>query len=132
MLLWDGSVEYAALLKKHGFPPLRSFRVLEEIPKYNAPHVDTRGTDTQPVIKVTACKRPPDTWWAFYDSSPASGRLDMPATTLVAARGSPCEVDGQINQSDLTQEEPNMFLADQILEARREKRKWKYVTLWSG
>eukprot|EP00965_Chrysotila_dentata_P104906 3465043-Pleurochrysis_carterae.AAC.1 len=33
VLLRHGSVEYAALLKKHGFPPLRTFRVLEVIPE---------------------------------------------------------------------------------------------------
>eukprot|EP00965_Chrysotila_dentata_P074409 2457451-Pleurochrysis_carterae.AAC.1 len=69
--LRHGSVEYAALLKKHGFPPLRSFRLLEVIPEYNALRVDTRGTGIQPVVKVTACKRAPDSWWISDDSSPA-------------------------------------------------------------
>eukprot|EP00965_Chrysotila_dentata_P159155 5257608-Pleurochrysis_carterae.AAC.1 len=92
VLLRHGSVEYAALLKKHGFPPLRTFRVLEVIPEYNALRVDTRGTGIQPVAKVTACKRAPDDWWIFDDSSPASGRFDSPATSLAAARGNPYEV----------------------------------------
>eukprot|EP00965_Chrysotila_dentata_P156598 5174433-Pleurochrysis_carterae.AAC.1 len=60
VLLRHGSLEYAALLKKHGFSPPRSFRVLEIIPEYNALRVDTRGTGIQPVVKVTACKRAPD------------------------------------------------------------------------
>eukprot|EP00965_Chrysotila_dentata_P257848 6213024-Pleurochrysis_carterae.AAC.5 len=131
VLLKQCSVEYAALLKKHGFPPIRTLRVLEVIPKYNALCVDTRGTGIQPVVKVTA-KRAPDDWWIFDDSSPASARFDSPATTLAAARGNPYEVGSQINQPDLTQGEPNVFLVNQILEARREKSKWKYVTLWSG
>eukprot|EP00965_Chrysotila_dentata_P195258 6176891-Pleurochrysis_carterae.AAC.1 len=42
VLLMHGSIEYAALLKKHGFPPLRSFRVLDVVPEYNALRVDTR------------------------------------------------------------------------------------------
>eukprot|EP00965_Chrysotila_dentata_P116168 3840644-Pleurochrysis_carterae.AAC.4 len=73
VFLRHGSVEYAALLKKHGFPPLRTFRVLEVISEYNALRVDTRGTGVQPFVKVTACKRAPDDWWTFDDSSPASG-----------------------------------------------------------
>eukprot|EP00965_Chrysotila_dentata_P034004 1132434-Pleurochrysis_carterae.AAC.1 len=109
-----------------------SFRVLEVIPEYNDLRVDSQGTGIQPVVKVTACKRAPDDWEVFDDSSPASGRFDAPATTFVAARGNPYEVGGQINQPDLTQGEPNVFLVIQILEARREKGKWKYVTLWSG
>eukprot|EP00965_Chrysotila_dentata_P116828 3861436-Pleurochrysis_carterae.AAC.1 len=116
----------------HGFPPLRSLRVLEVIPEYNALRVDTRGTGVQPVVKVTACKRAPDDWWLFDDSPPASGRFDALATTFAAARGNPYEDGGQINQPDLTQGEPNVFLVNQILEARRDKGKWKYVTLWSG
>eukprot|EP00965_Chrysotila_dentata_P060194 1995861-Pleurochrysis_carterae.AAC.1 len=84
--------------------------------------VDTRGTGIQPVVKVTACKRAPDDCWIFDDSSPASGRFDAPTTTFAAARGNPYEVGGQINQPDLTQAEPNVFLVDQILEARQEKR----------
>eukprot|EP00965_Chrysotila_dentata_P065723 2177744-Pleurochrysis_carterae.AAC.1 len=51
VLLRYGSLEYAALLKKHAFPPLRSFRVLEVIPEYNALRLDTRGTGIQPVVK---------------------------------------------------------------------------------
>eukprot|EP00965_Chrysotila_dentata_P076356 2521808-Pleurochrysis_carterae.AAC.1 len=60
VLLRHDSVEYAALLIKHEFPPLRTFRMLEVIPKYNALRVDTRGTSIQPFVKVTACKRAPD------------------------------------------------------------------------
>eukprot|EP00965_Chrysotila_dentata_P162662 5371166-Pleurochrysis_carterae.AAC.1 len=77
---------------------------------------------------MTASKRAPDDWWIFDDSSPASRRFDSPATSLAAARGNPYEVGGQINRPDLTQEEPNVFLVNQILEARREKGKWKYVS----
>eukprot|EP00965_Chrysotila_dentata_P034861 1160645-Pleurochrysis_carterae.AAC.1 len=99
---------------------------MEVIPEYNALRVDTRGTGIQPVVNVTACKRAPDDWWIFDYSSPASGRFDSPATNLAAARGNPYEVGGQINQLDLTQGEPNVFLVNQILEARREKVKWKY------
>eukprot|EP00965_Chrysotila_dentata_P119269 3942637-Pleurochrysis_carterae.AAC.1 len=95
VLLRHGSVKYAALLKKHGFPPSRTFRVLEVITECNALRVDTR-------------------------------RFDSPATSLATARGNPYEVGGQINQPDLTQGEPNVFLVNQILEARREKGKWKY------
>eukprot|EP00965_Chrysotila_dentata_P249047 6208683-Pleurochrysis_carterae.AAC.1 len=36
VLLWHGSVEYAAMLKKHGYSPLRAFRVVEVMPEYNA------------------------------------------------------------------------------------------------
>eukprot|EP00965_Chrysotila_dentata_P014934 494052-Pleurochrysis_carterae.AAC.2 len=70
-------------------------------------YVDTRGTGIQAVVKVTACKRAPDDWWIFDDSSPASGRFDAPATIFAAVRGNPYEVGGQINQPDLTQGEPN-------------------------
>eukprot|EP00965_Chrysotila_dentata_P014352 475584-Pleurochrysis_carterae.AAC.1 len=42
VLLRHDSVEYTALLKKHGFLPLRSFGVLEVIPEYNALRADTR------------------------------------------------------------------------------------------
>eukprot|EP00965_Chrysotila_dentata_P033119 1103336-Pleurochrysis_carterae.AAC.1 len=42
VLLRHGSVEYAALLKKHGFPPLRLFSVLEVIPEFNQPDL-TQG-----------------------------------------------------------------------------------------
>eukprot|EP00965_Chrysotila_dentata_P243877 6205656-Pleurochrysis_carterae.AAC.1 len=93
MFLRHGSVEYAALLKKHGFPPLRSLNSA------------------------------PDDWWIFDDSSPASGRFDTPVTTLAAARSNPYEVGGQIDQPDLTQGEPNAFLVNQMLEARRQKGK---------
>eukprot|EP00965_Chrysotila_dentata_P225389 6194720-Pleurochrysis_carterae.AAC.6 len=123
VLLRHGSVEYAALLKKHGFPPPPLFRVLEVIPKYNALRVDTRGTGIQPIFKATACKRAPDDWWyAIIHHPPASGRFDRPATTLAAARGNPYEVGAQINQPDLTQGEPNVFLVNQLLEARRERK----------
>eukprot|EP00965_Chrysotila_dentata_P060738 2012630-Pleurochrysis_carterae.AAC.1 len=83
-------------------------------------------------LEVTACKRAPDDWWIFDDSSPASGRFDLPATTFAAARGNPYEVRGQINQPDPTQGEPNVFLVNHILEALWENGKWKYITLWSG
>eukprot|EP00965_Chrysotila_dentata_P059809 1983880-Pleurochrysis_carterae.AAC.1 len=36
VLLRHGSVEYAAMLKKHEYPPLRAFRVVEIMPEYNA------------------------------------------------------------------------------------------------
>eukprot|EP00965_Chrysotila_dentata_P172168 5681484-Pleurochrysis_carterae.AAC.2 len=74
VLLRHGNIEYAALLKKHGFSPLRSFRVLE----------------------VTGYKRVPDDWWIFDDSPTASGRFDAPATTFAAHRGNPYEVGGGV------------------------------------
>eukprot|EP00965_Chrysotila_dentata_P048735 1617433-Pleurochrysis_carterae.AAC.1 len=43
------------MLKKHGYPPLRAFRVVEVLSEYNALRVDTRGTGIQPtVVKVTS------------------------------------------------------------------------------
>eukprot|EP00965_Chrysotila_dentata_P165274 5457559-Pleurochrysis_carterae.AAC.1 len=57
VILRHGSVEYAVLLKKHGYPPLRAFRVVEVMPEYNALRVDTRGTGIQPVVKMTSCAR---------------------------------------------------------------------------
>eukprot|EP00965_Chrysotila_dentata_P119728 3958401-Pleurochrysis_carterae.AAC.1 len=123
VLLRHCSVEYAALLKKHEtFPPLRSFRGLEMVPEKNALRVDARGVGIQPVVKVTACTRALGNCWLFDDSSPAAGRFKTPATILAGACGNPYEVGGQINQPNLTQ----------ILEARPEKGKWKYVTLWCG
>eukprot|EP00965_Chrysotila_dentata_P123258 4073940-Pleurochrysis_carterae.AAC.1 len=74
------------------------------------------ATGIQPAVKVTACKRAPDDWWTFDDLSSAFGRFDKPATTLAAARGNPYEVGGQINQPDLTQGKPNVFLVNQILD----------------
>eukprot|EP00965_Chrysotila_dentata_P152555 5041370-Pleurochrysis_carterae.AAC.1 len=69
VLLWHGSVEYAAMLKKHGYPPLRAFRVVETMAEYDALRMDTRGTGIQPVVEETSCKRAPEDWWIFDDSS---------------------------------------------------------------
>eukprot|EP00965_Chrysotila_dentata_P110564 3653000-Pleurochrysis_carterae.AAC.1 len=77
-------------------------------------------TGIQRVVKVTTCERAPDDSWIFDDSSPASGRHVALATTFAAARGSPYEVGGQINQPDLMQGQPNVFLVNQSLEACRE------------
>eukprot|EP00965_Chrysotila_dentata_P211312 6186395-Pleurochrysis_carterae.AAC.4 len=44
VLLQHGSVEYAAMPKKRGYPPLRAFRNVEVMPEYNTLQVDTRGT----------------------------------------------------------------------------------------
>eukprot|EP00965_Chrysotila_dentata_P080585 2659135-Pleurochrysis_carterae.AAC.1 len=85
VLLRHGSVEYAAMLKKHGYPPLRAFRVVEVMPEYNALRVDTRGTGIQPVVKVTSCKRTPEDWWIFDHSSLTSGTFAAPATTVAMA-----------------------------------------------
>eukprot|EP00965_Chrysotila_dentata_P175373 5788482-Pleurochrysis_carterae.AAC.1 len=74
------------MLKKHGYPSLRAFRVVEIFPEYNALCVDTRGTGIQPVVKVTSCKRAPEDWWLFDDSSLASGTFAAPATTVAMAR----------------------------------------------
>eukprot|EP00965_Chrysotila_dentata_P256767 6212658-Pleurochrysis_carterae.AAC.1 len=63
VLIRHGSVEYAAMLKKHGYPLLRAFRLVEVMPEYNALRVDTRGTGIQPVVKVTSFKRDPEDWW---------------------------------------------------------------------
>eukprot|EP00965_Chrysotila_dentata_P107531 3552469-Pleurochrysis_carterae.AAC.1 len=57
VLLRHGSIDYAALLMKHGFLPLRSLRMLEVVPHYNALRVDTRSTGIQPVVKISARKR---------------------------------------------------------------------------
>eukprot|EP00965_Chrysotila_dentata_P012152 398487-Pleurochrysis_carterae.AAC.1 len=60
------------MLKKHGYPPLRAFRVVEIMPEYNALRVYTRGMGIQPVMKVTSCNRAPEDWWTFDDSSMTS------------------------------------------------------------
>eukprot|EP00965_Chrysotila_dentata_P018121 602456-Pleurochrysis_carterae.AAC.1 len=51
VLLRHGSVDYTVMLKKHEYPPLRAFRVVEFTPEYNALRVDTRGTGIQPVVR---------------------------------------------------------------------------------
>eukprot|EP00965_Chrysotila_dentata_P067579 2236645-Pleurochrysis_carterae.AAC.1 len=102
VLLRHGSVDYAVMLKKHEYPPLRAFRVVEVMPEYNALRVDTRGTGIQPVVKVTSCKWAPEDWWIFDDSSLTSGTFAAPATTLAMARGNPYELGGQITQPELS------------------------------
>eukprot|EP00965_Chrysotila_dentata_P091460 3019953-Pleurochrysis_carterae.AAC.3 len=82
--LRHGSVEYAAMLKKHRYPPLRAFRVVENMPEYNALHLDTRGTGIQPVLKI------------FDDSSLTSGTFAALATTVAMACGNPHELSGKI------------------------------------
>eukprot|EP00965_Chrysotila_dentata_P261432 6214252-Pleurochrysis_carterae.AAC.2 len=64
--------------RKHGLPPLRTFRLLEVITEYNALRVDTRGTGIQPVVKVTACKRAPDDWWVSTTHHPRLEGLIRP------------------------------------------------------
>eukprot|EP00965_Chrysotila_dentata_P196954 6177909-Pleurochrysis_carterae.AAC.5 len=53
------------------------------------------------------CKRAPEDWWIFDDSSLTSGTFAAPATALALARGKPYELGGQITQPDFHSE---MFL----------------------
>eukprot|EP00965_Chrysotila_dentata_P153089 5059072-Pleurochrysis_carterae.AAC.1 len=98
-LLRHGSAEYAAMLKTHGYSPLRAFRVVEIFAEYNALRVDTRGTGIQPVMKVTSCKRAPEDWWIFDDSSLTSGTFAAPATTVAMARGCDSVVRGMLDMA---------------------------------
>eukprot|EP00965_Chrysotila_dentata_P100016 3304876-Pleurochrysis_carterae.AAC.1 len=72
------------------------------MPEYNALLVDTRGTGIQPVVKVTSCKRAPEEWWIFDDSSLTFGALAAPATTVAMARRVPYVLGGQIKQPELS------------------------------
>eukprot|EP00965_Chrysotila_dentata_P199954 6179688-Pleurochrysis_carterae.AAC.1 len=77
--------------------------------------VDTRGTNFLLNVKLTACKREPDDWWIFDDSSPAPGKFDSPSTTLEAARSDSDGDGGQNSQPDLSQGENNVFFVNKIL-----------------
>eukprot|EP00965_Chrysotila_dentata_P184471 6089967-Pleurochrysis_carterae.AAC.1 len=79
VLLRHGSAEYAALLKKHGCPPLPPFRVVKNFLECNALRVNTRGTGIQPVVKFAA-----------------------PATNVAMARSNSYELGGQTTQPELS------------------------------
>eukprot|EP00965_Chrysotila_dentata_P035143 1169342-Pleurochrysis_carterae.AAC.2 len=68
VLLLHGSVEYAAMLKKHGYPPLRTFRSIEVMPEYTALRVDS------------------------YEGYRHSTSCEAPATTVAMALGNPYEL----------------------------------------
>eukprot|EP00965_Chrysotila_dentata_P067197 2224273-Pleurochrysis_carterae.AAC.1 len=103
VLLRHAIVKYAAMLKKHGYSPLRAFELLRLCrAQYNALRVDTRSAGIQPIVKMTSCKRAPEDWWIFDESSLTSGTFAAPATTVAVARGNPYELGGQIRQPELS------------------------------
>eukprot|EP00965_Chrysotila_dentata_P133278 4406777-Pleurochrysis_carterae.AAC.1 len=102
------------------------------MPEYNALWLDTRdGTGIQPVVKVTSCKRAPEDWWIFDDSSQTSGTFAAPATTVAMACGNPCELGGQITQPELSRRNAPVCLVNQMLEAQRRNGEWVFLTQWA-
>eukprot|EP00965_Chrysotila_dentata_P186115 6144501-Pleurochrysis_carterae.AAC.1 len=112
-------------------PPLRTFRVVEIMPKYNALRVDARGTGIQPVVKVTSCKHAPGGQWIFNGSSLTSGTFAAPATTVAMALGNSYELGGQITQPELLRGDASIFLVNKILEAQRWNGEWVFLTQWA-
>eukprot|EP00965_Chrysotila_dentata_P023824 789320-Pleurochrysis_carterae.AAC.1 len=104
VLLRHGNAEYAAMLKKYGYPPLRAFRVVEIFPDYNALRVDTRGTGIQSVVQVTSCKRAPEDRWLFDDSSSTSATFAAPATTMAMARETPMNWEDKLRNRNFHEE----------------------------
>eukprot|EP00965_Chrysotila_dentata_P091647 3026021-Pleurochrysis_carterae.AAC.2 len=63
------------------------------MPEYNALRVDTRGTGIKPVGKVISCKRAPEDWRIFNDSSLTSGALATPDQLMAKGKIAPPILD---------------------------------------
>eukprot|EP00966_Prymnesium_polylepis_P218712 5061678-Prymnesium_polylepis.2 len=98
VMLKHGSDQYAALLRKHGYPSFRKYRVLaadhsKGVVELEVPQGDTilRIVFRQSLRRVIPI---PASWWVSDDSSTLSGRIDGPATTVKIARENPFESGG--------------------------------------
>ena len=135
ILLRHGSYDHAKARRKHGYPALRRFEVLDLLPEAQAVRIDPRNTGISDVVALRHCVKAPDSYWIFDDGSPRSGVSDGLPPSLVVARGNPNEAGGRpVHEDGADNADPDVFVVDCILEARfqRRKKRWEYLVKWQN
>ena len=114
----------------HGYPAMRTFRVVRLLPRYNAVEIDPAGTTIQPVVSLRHCVKAPSEWWVINDMSPGSGIHNDVATSLRAVRANPYEVGGRLRDTD--EVDDKLYQVEWVYDARKSKGKWWYHISWIG
>ena len=114
----------------HGYPAMRTFRVVRLLPRYNAVEIDPAGTTIQPVVSLRHCVKAPSEWWVINDMSPGSGIHNDVATSLRAVRANPYEVGGRLRDTD--EVDDTLYQVEWVYDARKSKGKWWYHISWIG
>ena len=130
VLLRHGNEQHAKQLRRHGYPAMRTFKVVRLLPKYNAVEIDPDNTSIQPVVSLRHCVKAPREWWVLDDMSTASGIQEEAATSLKAVRANPMEVGGLLHD----EQNPNakIYQVEWIYDAIKSKGSWWYHVLWLG
>eukprot|EP00965_Chrysotila_dentata_P111669 3692610-Pleurochrysis_carterae.AAC.2 len=121
VLLWHASADFAQTRREHGYPALRSFRVVRVLPAAGEVQINPAGTETQPAVSMMRlCKKAPQDWWVLDEGSSAAGRFDLPAggPSVTATCGG--EHDRQVDDED------NVYIVEQIDTAQNRKGLWEY------
>ena len=142
VMLKHGSDQHAALLRKHGYPSFRKYRVLTV--NHSKGFVELEVPQGETILSRQSLRRVipiPASWWISDDSSMLSGRVDGPATTVKTARGNPFESGGAL--PDQYQDEGDLFypvsaviaarpVIQRAANIRKHGRRWEYLVHYTG
>ena len=134
VLLRHGDPLRASQRKRHGYPALRTFRVVRLIPERNAVEIDPANTTIRKEVALRHCLRAPQCYWVTDDNSLGAGRQEELGTSMRAVAASPQESGGMLPFEDDNHDSALRpeWVVDCVIDALRSKGKWWYQCSFVG